>query len=468
MKRPLLKRGSKIDIDQTRNVSNSPGHKRIYTSESTFVDQDYDYDEEIGEEEEEETTTDKRKEAKLRSYFQSPKLKNDPTISRFPIFPIKNPDFDDSDEESKFPDLDTLNRSSIKLAIELSRFHNEYLKTFNSNKNSGNSDYEKKRELIVKNIRGELCGLTKATTPNVQRKIEEIILSYEFPSLEVMDEERGPDLVDTLGNAYEDKTSEVKAKTGFKSNWMFILPMKTLTSKDINAIGSAADEFNYRKQLMVESLEIKMKGDNGGVIFRAKYVGDTRNVTFLEPYYDKVLPHPPSNRELNRYFVPGWLMIEYFQHKPMIITKKGNVKPFNSKNFGSERCRTCFHYHKVRELRDRGVEGLHIISSDDLIYEQGKSQCEPTTTTTTTTTTSYLMNSLLDYTMEKTGELKNKYRDTSSSPSPSYSESYSSTERESKSESDSSSTETYTESHSTSTSDSNSEYSDSNQEDISD
>lgn len=194
-------------------------------------------------------------------------------------------------------------------------------------KECSEEDFVKVKEILA----SPLCKVIKTIVPQVQRKIDEIILANELGFL-VCKSERGADIEDDEGNSYEVKTSICQSLKNYKSNFVWPIPK-----------GKNEDE--TRKKLLQQVL-VKTEGPEGGVYFIANNI---RGV------------------ELNRYFLSSQFVISFFQHLP--LPKSGTY------NFGCERCITCNNYHRLTRLVFWDKNNIAINDAECELYKKISAQC---------------------------------------------------------------------------------------------
>lgn len=189
------------------------------------------------------------------------------------------------------------------------------------------------RDAVQNILQVSLCRLVKLLVPNVQRKIDEIIIASEM-NMTVSKSEHGADMTDDDDNRFELKVSLcTKGKmpsTYFKSNFNWPLPT-----------GSDA------RERLLKQVEEKTGGKKGGVIFVAK---------------------TKTGIELNKYLFSGRFMLKYFQHLP--LTDSG------IHNFGSARCVKCEKYHRLERMLMWDKEDREIENEECDIYKSVASQCK--------------------------------------------------------------------------------------------
>jgi hypothetical protein len=144
--------------------------------------------------------------------------------------------------------------------------------------------------------------------------------------------ERGADIEDSEGNFFEAKTSVCKSDDTYKTNFIWPIPK-----------GKTQEE--TRERLAKQILE-KTGGPNGGAYFIAT---TKRGV------------------ELNRYFLSGRFLAMFFAQ--LKLPKCGKF------NFGSERCRICFKYHRMEHFMLWDIEHKRIDDAKSEVYNKIPSQC---------------------------------------------------------------------------------------------
>lgn len=186
-----------------------------------------------------------------------------------------------------------------------------------------------------------LCRLAKLLIPNVQRKIDEIVVASDLDMI-VSKSEHGADMVDDLGNSFELKVSictknEKKPSENYKSNIIWPIPPKK-NGEDISKV----------RVRLLEQVSEKTNGEKGGAIFILK---------------------TKSGVELNRYFFSGRFLLDYFEHLPLKDGAKNH-------NFGSARCLVCEKYHRLERMLKWDKEKRPIENGECEIYKSISSQCK--------------------------------------------------------------------------------------------
>lgn len=226
--------------------------------------------------------------------------------------------------------------STIQKATELKRLLLEFESVLKSSTyDDDDDDFLKVKEILEV----PLCKIVKTIVPEVQRKIDEISLANELGFF-VCKSERGADIEDGEGSFFEVKTSVCQAGKNYKSNFIWPIP------KGKGKGGENNNDDNTRKKLL-EQVIMKTSGPKGGAYFIA-------NTT--------------RNQELNRYFLSREFLLLFFQH--LVIPKSGKY------NFGSERCRKCNEYHRLKRLTKWDESCLLIKDATCEIYNNVESQCK--------------------------------------------------------------------------------------------